>query len=509
MSVTIACTCKLSPVIIRLQMTDAISDDSRNSSDSDTLNNRSAVEPFVIAIIIFSALSLWVGKLSDGFLEADACTHYQYARWCWQEPSYLINVWGRPFCTAIYAVPALLADRAGTKIACLLIALITAVLTWRIAIWQKYRWPALAGIFVLAQPLVFLHSFSTLTELPFAMLLAAAFLMYCQKRWWAVALLAGLLPLARPEGFAFLVLAAIVLIAHRRPYWVALLIVPLLVWSVIANHIEPDPNGWWRWIPDHWPYAEKSLYASGSIWHFIGLLPVIASPLLLPFLLIGFWQDLPYFRQHWLHDHKLRCDLLIALIPLAILAGHSWLYYRGAMASSGEVRYMLIVAPFWALLTERGWDWCLGRFKSPHPYLLAGIASLLPISVNFIYPVLPLHFDANWQHARRITQWYEQSGIAQQYPKIVSAHPGILYFLHTSPNDPDHSVPWNRQSIANDPPGTVLIWDDIYSLYNADNNLVIRRSQIEKAGWILYRVETEGAPPYSHTWAIYLSRTSK
>ena len=49
-------------------------------------------------------------------------------------------------------------------------------------------------IFTLAQPLAFLHSFAELTELPFALLLAGAFWAYVRRRWWAVAILAGLLP---------------------------------------------------------------------------------------------------------------------------------------------------------------------------------------------------------------------------------------------------------------------------------------------------------------------------
>ena len=141
-------------------------------------------QPLLLATLIFAGLSLWAGIKSDGFIEADACTHYQYARWCFVEPSYLINVWGRPVCTGLYAIPAVLAGRTGTKIASLLVALGTAAATYRIAKLQSYRWPALAFIFVLAQPLLFLHSFSELTELPFALLMAVVFLAYRERRWW-------------------------------------------------------------------------------------------------------------------------------------------------------------------------------------------------------------------------------------------------------------------------------------------------------------------------------------
>ena len=72
---------------------------------------------------IFSALSITCAITSAGFLEADACTHYQYARFALEEPHYLVNVWGRPFVTGLYAIPATLAGRIGVRITSLLCAL--------------------------------------------------------------------------------------------------------------------------------------------------------------------------------------------------------------------------------------------------------------------------------------------------------------------------------------------------------------------------------------------------
>ena len=54
------------------------------------------VKAVAIAAVLFCVLSTVAGVTSKGFLEADACTHYQYARFVWQEPYRLIDVWGRP-----------------------------------------------------------------------------------------------------------------------------------------------------------------------------------------------------------------------------------------------------------------------------------------------------------------------------------------------------------------------------------------------------------------------------
>src|SRR3954462_13224184 len=99
-----------------------------------------------IAIVIFAVFSTTAAVYSRGFLEADGCTHYLYSRFVWEEPHLLTNVWGRPFCTAIYAIPAKLFARQGMRSAAMLMALAICLLTYRIARKQNYRLPALAGI---------------------------------------------------------------------------------------------------------------------------------------------------------------------------------------------------------------------------------------------------------------------------------------------------------------------------------------------------------------------------
>src|SRR3954469_19740431 len=185
--------------------------------------------PVAIATGAFAVLSTWAGVVSKGFLEADACTHYQYSRFVFVEPYRLIDVWGRPWCTFVYAAGVAVARRNGAHVVALLIALGMAWLTMRVARRQRWRWPALAFIFTLAQPLVFLHSFSELTELPFALMLIVAFTAYRERRWWELALVVGAMPLARPEGFGFLGMALVALLLHRRWYYAPLLAIPLII----------------------------------------------------------------------------------------------------------------------------------------------------------------------------------------------------------------------------------------------------------------------------------------
>jgi hypothetical protein len=211
--------------------------------------------------------------------------------------------------------------------------------------------------------------------------------------------------------------------------------------------------------------------------------------------------------------HAFRIELLIAAVPLMIFVGHSVLYALGKMASNGELRYMLIVAPFWALLAARGWEWVWERFVlapspgtpresrgegsyaknegagmkdegggpdpsfRPHPSSLgwrapfryAALAAIAPVFANLGYKVLPLVQTEDWKTAARIAEWYKTSGVAKDYPYIMAAHPGIAYALDWSLLDP-RLVDWSLSNVERHPPGTVLVWDWIYGEHNADRH---------------------------------------
>jgi len=164
---------------------------------------------YFIAILAFAICSIAAAVRSRGFIESDGATHYVFARHAFEQPIFFVDIWGRPLCTALFAVPASVGGLIAVRMTSLLAAIGCALVAAEIARGQGYPRPVLALIFTLGQPLLFLHSFSELTELPFALVLGLAFIGYQRRRWWAMAILAGIAPLGRPEGFVFLLLAAV------------------------------------------------------------------------------------------------------------------------------------------------------------------------------------------------------------------------------------------------------------------------------------------------------------
>lgn len=442
-----------------------------------------------LSLLVFALLSTAINLESDGFLEADGVYHYLYSRFAFEVPAYFTDVWARPLRTAIYAVPAQLGGLRGVRVMSLVLAVTLALLAWKIA--RDLRLPAagLAALFTLAQPLVLLHSVAELSELPFATLLAGAFWCYVRRWLLAASVLVGLLPLARPEGFGFLLLMAIALPLHRRARWLPLLVLPLVAWNHLGWELNGRAGPSWRWLIDRWPYSASSAYARGPLGKYIAMVPAIVSPLLLPATLAGVGGALaPLCRAirraragaKWtarLPDHRERCLALVAVLPLGILVGHSLLHWRGLMGSSGEVRYLLVVGAFWGLLSAIGCEWIFRRFRLPAMWQAAAVASVAWLQVNHYWRLMPYRPTSDWRDAEQIVAWYRDSTLESRFPTLLAGHPGITFHLRRCPGDMSASVVEQR------PPGTLYAWDPVYSLHNADASRVIRVDALKANGW--------------------------
>ena len=444
----------------------------------------------ISSIAVFSLLSITMAICSKAFLEGDACSHYLAAQAAFANPAYLVSVWDRPFCTGIYMLPAHFFGRLGVRFTSLSLAISISVITREIAKGQGWRWPSLALLFLLAQPLVFLHSFSELTELPFALLISLGFLAYQRRQFFWMALIIGITPLSRPEGFGFSGLALLALLLHRRWWWAAVLVLPVLLWDLAGWKIYGCAGPWWRWLPDHWPWGKDSVYQPGPLLYFVSVMPAVASPFIFPATVAGAWlclvgtklSGLSRWISNALSDHRRRCEILIAVLPLLILIGHSLLYWRGKMASNGEVRYMLVVAPFWALLSARGWVWIFQQLDWKQPLLWAALAATLPVLVNRAWTVLPMGDGPDWVEAQHISDWYNTGTLQKQYPYLEISHPGLNYWLKIDPES-GRIREWKKSVIDVCPPGTLLIWDRIGATFNSDSSRCIPLDEIRKAGW--------------------------
>ena len=476
---------------------------------------------FLLAMIVFAALSAWAAKASDGFVEADGCTHYLYARFAIDHPYLLVNVWARPLITAINALPAYYGGRLAVRFTSLAIGLVCAFATYRIAINQRYRLPLFAALFLFAQPLFFVHSFSELTELPFAMVVILAFWAYQKRMWMVMTVLISITPLGRPEGFGFLLLAAFALLCHRRWWWVAVLPIPLVLWSWVGwvAYGLPGDMKWYQWLIRNWPYEANSNYGSGPIYHYIRYLPAICGPMLVPAAIYGAcWcfkngrlfgtytipflarspGDTPACRETGREAHLRTCDFVIAALPVGILLVHTIFWFFGKF-SGGELRYMLVVGPFWALMCARGWEFFTRQWSVRNALLFAVALTALPMTVNYFYKVVPVDYVRPELISQQITTWYQHDADAQKlFPRVLSPQPTFFYMMDLCPSGDPKAVTWTRDAVENPPPGTLMVYEPVLATFNSDKRMVLNPDSVAKGGWVKIR-------DFEDDWAIYLS----
>lgn len=454
-----------------------------------------------IALALFVTLSIAAAIASVGFLEADALTHYYSARFAFAEPHRFVNIWDRPLFILLYAIPAALGGVMGARLMSLALAIACALLTLAIARRQQCRWPELALVCLLAQPLLFLHSFSEMTEIPFAVIGGIAMLAY-QKRWWGVMTLAvAVSPLSRPEGFGFILLAAVALVLHRRAAWLLVLPLPLILWSVAGWLLDGRPAYGWgmmdclRWLPTNWPYSGISVYDPGPLLFtrtrpgggsptvsFLLRLPAVISPLLFPFMVCGAVLCLGKSRVFF-RDHAARCQVILAALPLAVLAGHSILWWRGLMASSGELRYLLVVAPMWALLTAMGIEWTFIRIRRS-PWLFVTAAALVPLVYNCFYTVVPFKLYEDDFLAKDVAAWYRSDPqLQQRYPRVAASYIALYKELDLSTLDRVRTAHWGQATVQQRPLDTLLVWDERFGTHNADASMCVPRQMLLDNGW--------------------------
>jgi hypothetical protein len=454
-----------------------------------------------VAIFAFAICSLAAAWTSRGFLESDGATHFIFARHAFEQPIFFVDIWGRPLCTALFAIPARVGGLFGVRATSMLCAVGCGLVAMAITrghlsndVPQSpppsvFRGRAgegvdnqalLALIFTLGQPLLFLHSFSELTELPFALVIGLAFLCYQRQWWWGLAIFVAIAPLGRPEGFAFLLLALLVLATYRRSLPIIILPIGLAIWTIAGHVLVGDDHGWYRWLIDHWPYEANSEYKRGPLYYYLAALPMLIGPFAFPAMWIGIWKSL----RSGATGHLARVDRAIAVLPLTLLAGYSLLFYLGKFSSSGALRYLLIVSPLWGCLTARGWHWIFHRMNWPRPVSWAALAIVAPGILNWIYPFIPLKQSASWSQAEKFVRWYDDSGFKHSHPRILCNHPGIYFYMNVSPWDRKHVEPWTQEGVDHPQGDLVLLWDRDFCLGNSDPKMVITVDRIKAAGWV-------------------------
>ncbi|HEX8324484.1 MAG TPA: hypothetical protein VF595_11290 [Tepidisphaeraceae bacterium] len=471
--------------------------------------------PLLIAVVLYAALSAWMAAASPYFLEADGITHFLSRRFAINQPLHFVSVWSRPLCVALYCLPAKFGGLLGTRLTSLALVLLTVPLVIASARRLGLKRPAWAGLFLLTQPLLFAHSFSELTEVPFALLLGAIFFAYQCRAFGLMALLVAISPLGRPEGFGLLLVAAVALVLHRKWVWLLVLPAGLLAWAWIGWHVFGGPKEypWWRWLGQNWPYSPESVYGHGGWLTFVQVLPAVIGPVGFGFAVFGTMAMLRHGPRpfgsltRFFASHRARCRALVWAVPIGVLVVHSLLWVTGKMASNGEPRYLLVAAPFWAILAASGLERLTRRFNWRRPLLCVAVGAALPFVANGVYPVFPLGPQNDDRLAERVSAWLDENkSLRVQYPRLLAWSPHLFFRLDVDKLNKSIAGQPTRAEAKTAPAGSLLVWDSVYSVFNSSSEYVVTQELLRDSGWKPIKSFTiDENLPSAHSIEVYVS----
>jgi hypothetical protein len=277
--------------------------------------------------------------------------HYINLRESSQRPYYALIPWARPGYVSLMILPAMLGITAARVWA----ACFTVALVWQtMKLADDLRLPraTLAGMLLIAQPLVFQFASDTMTEIPMTLGTLVAIRLWLHGRPRASLALVGFLPLVRPEGAFFALAWGLMALATpalgsilRRFAWSLVLGHGMLLWVLACWVLTPQRDPLYFLHTWSWPVDSTPIYGRGSLWHHVRLWPYYTGPVLLGLFLVGLAPAIRHPR------------MALPLVVFAIVFGvHSILWWQGWMGALGLMRIQACAAFTVALICLFGWN---------------------------------------------------------------------------------------------------------------------------------------------------------
>lgn len=398
--------------------------------------HRNVIIFILISLIILVTIALYYKEL----YQEDSYTHYLMAKYARTHNWLFLDIWGRPIPTTILSFAAPL-GLFPTKILTIMISLLCAIITYYLARAKNLRYSEYIVPFLIFQPYYLLISVNPLTEIIFATLLTISLLYLINKNYVISTIICSVLPLARPEGFFFLILWMFILINKKKWKSIPFLGLGCLTWNCLGFL----QTGEIIWLYNNFPWlGQKGVYGSGSFFHFLFLVPEITGILLL-FFIIGL--------IHLIAEKR----LLFPIVFFYFLLLHTILWTFGLFKSGGYARYFVSIAPIIAIITIYGLNILYKFLKIPKISLPAFTALFITSSIFSMFSIQKPSLNTDHYLIKNAYHYYAKS-LSTEHPLICASN----YFFYLSNKDRfnyEHFPLPDLQNLQKSIHNTIVIWD--------------------------------------------------
>jgi hypothetical protein len=386
---------------------------------------------------------------SPGALRQDEIAHYLIARYSLSSHILLLDVWGKVGYNLIYVLPSQ-AGWEASRVFSVILSSLTVFFTVRVARQLRAPFLWLTPLFCWFQPWFARLSFTALLEPLFTLLGVAGVSLALDGRFARAGLVIGFLPLVRHEGLLWVGLFALASAARRQWRGAAAALVPITLYNLAAWHVR-----------SRWPLAEYTRpsrpdilqIGTGDWLFYVRLFPDVAG---IPVTLLATLGLVAMLRRPAARYLLLACALYVA--------AHSVVYRFGLWAAGGEARYLMPLAPVFAISAAFGLQSLrdlvgrLGPLKAQR-VAAVGFAVVTAAVIAAGLTARPYRMDREQVNMREAASWLREQGFRAE--QIHSTH---VWFYHYFPLEATPAKFWSHPpNIDRLPAGSVVVWDAHYS----------------------------------------------
>jgi hypothetical protein len=393
--------------------------------------------------------SVWI-SLSNGFYYIDECAHYMYCRFVLQALPTTVQMWHRPLPQWLFALPAQF-GHTFTMFFALALFLILLFITWRIAVLHNIKHAEWVVLLVGLQPILFDLSYTCMTEMPAAFMIALSYLYHLKGRHgWALAYASAVF-LCRTEMYIFAGVMFFVYLWKREWKILPLVLIGPLLWIGSTTIISGNVMTFFReWAS----FSNIGKFIPGiSVTHYFTHLHVIFG---LAQVLLFASGAVFIAKAKRSAEFGIIYSTIALIVVLHTLAGAEIFHWT---ASIGELRYIGVVGPLFGIISAYGLSEILERLKSLNTRLIFSLVVLSAV----VFQCAVLTHPRRWANYEKIVVDLTNE-IKMEYPDLMllSNHSAAAYAMDAIPTGKAHLASLNLKTLHHYPE-CIILWDPFSS----------------------------------------------
>lgn len=413
-----------------------------------------------ILLLIQSVIYIIIISYFDGTGDSgDSIMHYLFAKYSFQHPELFFNHWAKPV-YVLLASPFAQFGLYGIKVFNAIVMLLTTLFTFKTTQRLNISHSIIGAIILLFSPLVFVLTFSGLTEPLFALFLIVGIYLMLTNKPIASCVMISFLPFIRSEGLIFLGIFGLYLFLESKWKLIPLLLFGHVVYSLAGFYVHKDI----LWVFTKIPYAKlSSTYGHGKLFHFVEQMNyVVGVPIYILFMVGMFAIIVDAIKK----NITINVLVLIFLGFFSFFIAHTLFWHFGIFNSMGLKRVLIGVAPLSSIISLIGFNYVTGIFqKKPS---LKRITQSLLMAYIIIFPFTfnpsaikwksDLSLSCDQKLANQATAYITEHNIANR--RVFHAHPYLNESLNIDPFDSNKRLELNKDFINQMKSGDIVIWEN-------------------------------------------------